>query len=155
MATLRHTRYQAAVMRDAKLLLLQCSFRDGSVFWMLPGGGREEGEDEFACVAREVLEETGLVVRVARLLSDVPAEPPDGTYVRWRTYECTVIHGEAAPGGGEGSNAELTAVQWLRLDDVDWPADILNDPYLFPQLVRLRAVLPDRSASQTALSNER
>ena len=155
MATRRHTRYQAAVVRDAKLLLLECSFRDGAMYWMLPGGGREEDEDEFACVAREVLEETSLVVRVARLLSDVPAEPPDGTYARWRTYECTVVRGEAAPGGGEGSNAELTAVQWLPLEDVEWPADIANDPYLRPQLVRLRAALFDRSASQTTLSNER
>jgi 8-oxo-dGTP pyrophosphatase MutT (NUDIX family) len=130
-------------MRDAKLLLLQCSFRDGTMFWMLPGGGREEHEDELACVEREVLEETGLVVRVIRLLSDVPAEPPDGTYTRWRTYECTVVGGEAAPGGGEGANAELTALQWLPLSDAAWPPDIANDPYLLPQLLRLRAALAD------------
>src|SRR5207247_99147 len=92
--TLRHTRYQAAVVRDGSILLLRCAFRDGPTVWILPGGGRDEGEDELACVTREVREETGLTVRVERLLFDVPARPTDGTYVRWRTYECAVLDGE-------------------------------------------------------------
>ncbi len=82
---------------------------------MLPGGGCEEGEDELICVIREVQEETGLTVHVQHLMSDVPAEPPDGTYVRWRTYRCAVLAGEAAPGGGEGANAELVDITWLAL----------------------------------------
>lgn len=109
MGASRHTRYQAAVVRDGALLLLRCAFRDGPTAWILPGGGREDGESEEACVIREVQEETALTVRVERLLSDVPAEPPDSTYTRWRTYLCTVVAGEAAPGGGEGTGAELIA----------------------------------------------
>jgi len=110
--------------------------------WILPGGGREEGEDESTCVAREVLEETGLTVRVDHLLSDVPAEPPDGTYVRWRTYQCSVLGGEAAPGGGEGANAELVAVAWLPMQDADaWPDEIRADPFLYPQLRAIRSAV--------------
>src|SRR5207237_4998218 len=112
MGASRHTRYQAAVLREGALLLLRCVFRDGPTVWILPGGGREEGESEEDCVVREVREETALTVRVQRLLSDVPAEPPDGTYARWRTYLCTVLRGEAAPGGGEGASAELIDVTW-------------------------------------------
>lgn len=141
MATLRHTRYQAAVVRDGHLLLLQCAFRDGRVAWMLPGGGREEDEEETACVAREVFEESGLRVRVDRLLSDVPADPPDGTYVRWSTFRCTVLTGEATPGGGEGPNAELVAVRWVPLDPAAWGTDITEDPFLHPQLVGLCQLL--------------
>jgi 8-oxo-dGTP pyrophosphatase MutT (NUDIX family) len=105
---------------------------------MLPGGGRDEDEEETECVAREVLEECGVSVRVERLLSDVAADPPDGTYVRWRTYLCTLLSGEPTPGGGEGPNAELTAVQWLPLNNpAAWPDDVTTDRWLHPQLIRL------------------
>lgn len=133
MTAVRHTRYQAAIIHNGALLLLRCAFRNGPTVWILPGGGREEDED--ACVAREVLEETGLSVHIERLLLDAPAEPRDGAYVRWRTYLCTVLRGHAAPGGGEGANAELVDVMWLPLqDERTWPGDIVADVFLYPQL---------------------
>jgi len=108
---------------------------------MLPGGGREEDEDETTCVAREVLEECGVRIQVERLLSDVAADPPDGTYTRWRTYQCTVISGKPRTGGGEGPNAELIATQWLPLNQSLWPDDIASDVYLAPQLLAISASL--------------
>jgi 8-oxo-dGTP pyrophosphatase MutT (NUDIX family) len=36
--------------------------------WCLPGGAMDPGESASECCAREVLEETGLVVRVGRLI---------------------------------------------------------------------------------------
>ena len=142
MVTLRHTRYQAAVLRDGPVLLVRCAFRDGPTVWMLPGGGREEDEDEVSCVTREVLEETGLQVRVERLLFDRPAEPPDGTYIRWRTYLCTAEGGEAAPGGGEGSAAELIDVAWISVvNEGMWPSGIVSDVYLYPQLQAIRSAV--------------
>jgi hypothetical protein len=87
------------------------------------------------------LEECGLIVRVDRLLSDVPAQPPDGTYVRWRTYQCTIISGEPKPGGGEGPNAELVATTWLPLHDTTWSDEIASDQFLYPQLLALQASL--------------
>jgi 8-oxo-dGTP pyrophosphatase MutT (NUDIX family) len=57
LVTLRHTRYQAAVVRNGAILLVRCQFADGSAFWMLPGGGREDDEDDVECVVREVAEE--------------------------------------------------------------------------------------------------
>ena len=46
MTTLRHTRFQAAIVQDDAVLLLQCALRNGPIVWMLPGGGRDEGEEE-------------------------------------------------------------------------------------------------------------
>jgi ADP-ribose pyrophosphatase YjhB (NUDIX family) len=151
LATLRHTRYQAAVVHNGAILLVHCAFRNGPTVWMLPGGGREESEDEHTCVLREVLEESQLSVRVERLLFDTNAEPADGPYVRWRTYLCTVVGGTAAAGGGEGASAELIDVMWLPLaTEARWPADIQGDPFLAPQLRAIATQLVG-SATQSVL----
>ncbi|HEX8691118.1 MAG TPA: NUDIX hydrolase [Longimicrobium sp.] len=145
----RGTRCQAAVVDGQRLLLLRCAPRDEAPFWVLPGGGREAGESAEACVAREVREEAGIEVAVGPLLYDVPADPPDGTYTRWRTYLCRVARGEAAPGGGEGG-AEITAVRWLPLDEpAGWDPALCADPFLHPQLLRIRAALRDSHAPDT------
>jgi GrpB-like predicted nucleotidyltransferase (UPF0157 family) len=78
-AAARDVRYQAAVVDAGRLLLLRCVLPDGTAFWLLPGGGREAGEGEEACVAREVREEAGIDVAVGPVLYEVPADPPDGT----------------------------------------------------------------------------
>jgi 8-oxo-dGTP pyrophosphatase MutT (NUDIX family) len=137
------------VVDGQRLLLLRCAPRDEAPFWVLPGGGREAGESAEACVAREVREEAGIEVAVGPLLYDVPADPPDGTYTRWRTYLCRVARGEAAPGGGEGG-AEITAVRWLPLDEpAGWDPALCADPFLHPQLLRIRAALRDSHAPDT------
>lgn len=152
MSTARHTRFQAAVVQRGAILLVRCVFRNGPTVWILPGGGREENEDEATCVRREVQEETGLEVRVESLLLDVPAEPPDGTYVRWRTYLCAVTGGTATPGGGEGANAELVDLAWVPLNNEDsWPADVRADAFLYPQLQAIQS----RLTELTAISGDR
>jgi 8-oxo-dGTP pyrophosphatase MutT (NUDIX family) len=145
-ATQRDVRYQAAVVEGSRLLLLHCvPAGEPEGFWVLPGGGREPGESAEACVAREVREEALVDVAVGPLLYDVPADPPDGTYRRWRTYLCRVTRGEPAPGGGEGW-AELTAVRWLSLDEPDaWEPALRADPFLHPQLLRIRSALATRA----------
>jgi 8-oxo-dGTP pyrophosphatase MutT (NUDIX family) len=124
----RDIRYQAAVIDGQRLLLLRCAPWDEAPFWVLPGGGREAGESAEACVAREVREEAGIEVAVGPLLYEMPADPPDGTYTRWRTYLCRVTAG--------------TAVRWLPLDDpAGWDPELCADPFIHPQLLRIRAAL--------------
>jgi len=125
------------VIQDGALLLLRCAPRDARAFWIIPGGGREDGESAAECVAREVLEEAGLEVAVGAVLYDVPADPPDGTYERWRTYKCQVVRGVATPGGGE-RDADITAVRWLQMTEPSaWETELLADPILAPQLHRI------------------
>jgi hypothetical protein len=80
-------------------------------------------------------------VEVGAVLDDVPADPPDGTYTRWRTFACRLVGGEPAARGTDRS-AELTAVRWLPLaDSEEWDAALRGDPFLCPQLERIRAAL--------------
>src|SRR5437763_3142506 len=137
----REIRYQAAGIADGRLWLLRCQPHDGPAIWLLPGGGRKGGDSEQSCVEREVREETTLSVAVGPVLDDTPADPPDGTYTRWRTYACQVIDGAAAPGGAETA-ADLVAVRWLPLTDpASWEEELRADVFLYPQLVRIRAAL--------------
>jgi 8-oxo-dGTP pyrophosphatase MutT (NUDIX family) len=144
--TSREVRYQAAIIDAGHVLLLYCVPHGEQGFWLLPGGGREPGESAEECVAREVREEAGVDVDVGPMLYEVEADPPDGTYARWRTYRCTVTRGVPTPGGGEGW-AELTAVRWLSLEDPSaWEAALDGDPFLLPQLERIRASISSTDA---------
>jgi 8-oxo-dGTP pyrophosphatase MutT (NUDIX family) len=128
----RHTRYQGAIMRDGAVLLIQHRHHaTGEAYWLLPGGGMEPGETAEQAVAREMLEETGLTVRVDRLLVDVAGEP-GGYYERLHTYLCTPIGGEAAPGYEPEPDAAaaygIVDVRWLPMaDDAQWGSDIVED----------------------------
>lgn len=51
------------VIKDGKLLV---SLEEISDYWLLPGGGLENGETLAECCAREIEEETGYVVEVLK-----------------------------------------------------------------------------------------
>src|SRR2546427_4218873 len=57
-----------AVCVDNGDLLLVRYIEHGEPHWTLPGGGIEHGEDPYHAVIREVMEETGYVFEVQRLL---------------------------------------------------------------------------------------
>ena len=138
---IRDIRLQAAIVRDDLLLLVQCTLPGEPPFWVLPGGAREAGESDRQAVAREVREELGVEVDVGRMLDAVLADPPDGTYARWRTFACRLTAGEPVPCGPDGG-AELTAVRWLPLrDQGSWETAVGRDPFLVPQLERIRTAL--------------
>ncbi len=126
------TRYQGAIIRDGEILLIQHrEHATGAAYWLLPGGGMEPGETPEATVAREMREETGLDVRVERLVLDVPSEP-GGYYERAHTYLCTPTGGRAAPGyePEEDASAQygIVDVRWLPLaDDSQWGVDVHQD----------------------------
>ncbi len=53
------TRATAVVIREGKLLMMH-RFNNGEEYWVLPGGGVEEGEDVNQAVLRELQEETSI-----------------------------------------------------------------------------------------------
>lgn len=151
----RTTRYQAAILRGEEILLIKHQEHvSGRAYWVLPGGGIEDGETEVQCVQREVREETNLEVKVERLLLDVlPQNEEKGVYQRFKTYLCTPITSQAYPGYEPEPDAAalyaITAVGWHNLyDEASWEALLTNDPITAPVLRRIRKALePGDSAS--------
>jgi ADP-ribose pyrophosphatase YjhB (NUDIX family) len=144
--SLRLVRYQGAIVREHHILLIRqqerASERD---YWVIPGGGRLEGETEETCVIREMKEETNLDVQVVRLLLD-EAREPGRVYRRAKTYLCTVVGGEAQPGyEPEPEVAQTYAiveVGWFDLrDQAGWGEKLRSDAITYSLLHSLRSVL--------------
>jgi 8-oxo-dGTP diphosphatase len=78
------------------LLLVRNRRRDGSVDWTPPGGVIDPGEAVVDGLAREVREETGLVVtRWAGLLYEIEAHAPDlGWVLRVEAWQAASWEGE-------------------------------------------------------------
>lgn len=89
----------AAIFNPSRQKILLTRRTDNGL-WCLPGGKIEPGENvEEACI-REVLEETGLCVRISRLIGvysspDWLVEYPDGNRV-----QIVALSFEAVPDGG-------------------------------------------------------
>jgi 8-oxo-dGTP pyrophosphatase MutT (NUDIX family) len=140
------TRYQGAIIRDHRILLLkQVEHASGRSYWQIPGGGIELDETEEQCVQREMWEETGLEVQVDSLLLDEPSTP-GAIYQRWKTYRCAILAGEAHPGcEPEAVYADaysFTEVGWFDLrHPATWNGQLGADSYIYSWLQRVQAVL--------------
>ena len=86
---------RAVVIRDREVLLVKESLDGGK--WTLPGGWADIGFTPFEMAAKEVLEETGLVVRPMRLLALFDkrkhAHPPQPWYTYKAFIQCEVTGG--------------------------------------------------------------
>lgn len=63
----RRVRVSAAVLQDGKVLLVKHTIK-GATFWTLPGGNSVAGEPLAETAVREAKEETGIEVKIVRLL---------------------------------------------------------------------------------------
>ena len=146
---IRDIRYQAAILHEDRILLIQHrEHASGRSYWLLPGGGREGEETPKQCLVREVYEETGLTITVERLLLDDPA-PPGDVYRSLHTYFCRPSTYSASPGAEPEPEAaalySISAVAWIPIDDeTRWDARVLADRLTAPLLRRVRAALASR-----------
>lgn len=87
---LRHKRHTARgiVIDDGRILLME-RWRPRMHYFSIPGGGIENGETPEETVAREIAEETSVIVEVERQV----LEMRDGEF-RHRIYLCRYVSGE-------------------------------------------------------------
>jgi ADP-ribose pyrophosphatase len=107
----------AVVVRAGAALLIRRGKEPLRGRWVVPGGTVELGETLEEAVAREVLEETGTVVRPLEVMKVFDAIERDGAGVRFHyvvvDYRCAFVSGEARA----GSDAE--AVAWVGEADLE------------------------------------
>lgn len=145
MESMRNIRYQGAIIKNDKILLIQhTEHASGRSFWVIPGGGREADETEMACVMREMWEETNLTIRVERLL--VKSVIPNDDFKMRKTYLCHIVSGQASPGYEPEEDASavyaITAVAWFDLrSEKGWEASIFTNHIAYPILQDIRRAL--------------
>lgn len=132
----------AAIIPDetgAKILLTR---RTDNGRWCLPGGAMDPGETLEECCVREVREETGLVVRVVRLIG-IYSTPHRITYYadgnRWQTVSANFL--AEIIGGTLGLSNETTEVGFFS------PVDMTVLDIIDPHLERVQDFLAGQAAA--------
>lgn len=117
-----------AVIRDGegRLLLIRRATEPSKGCWSLPGGRVEPGESAAEAAAREVHEETGLVVTVGAELACVTL----GSYLV-RDFAATAIGGRLRAGD------DADDVRWVAPEAID---DLALTPGLAAELRRMGAL---------------
>jgi len=95
--------------------LVQRAHDPGAGLWSLPGGRVEPGESDEAALARELLEETGLTVRVGPLIGTVERPAPNGIYLIF-DYSCETLGGTLRAGDDAADAAWVDAATFFALD---------------------------------------
>jgi ADP-ribose pyrophosphatase YjhB (NUDIX family) len=88
----------ALITKGSQVLLVRRANNPARGLWTLPAGFMDAGEDTIAAVEREVLEETGLIIKTTDLIDVLSGqEHPRGAHIII-FYRAEIISGEATPG---------------------------------------------------------
>lgn len=104
----------SALVTDAagRLLLVQRSKPPEGGRWTLPGGRVEPGESLPDAAAREVLEETGLRVRIAAELGTIERAAPGGGIFEIHSFVAEYRAGVPV------ARSDAAAVRWVAADEL-------------------------------------
>jgi ADP-ribose pyrophosphatase len=118
--------------RDDKLLMVR-QHHEGRDIWMVPGGAIEEGENSKDAVMREVMEETGLIVSVGKMLWHVEeaSEERGQRFVNY--FVAGIIGGQLELGNDpefDGDHQVLCEATFVSRDEMQ------NLQEVFPDILR-------------------
>lgn len=102
-------------LREGRALMTR-SRTPGGLILNFPGGALEPGEDPEACLIREFREETGLIVRVGKLLYASRRYHPNPFYAADHQYH-TYYEIERAEGdlAAHGNGDDVASLEWVDL----------------------------------------
>ncbi|HTW18649.1 MAG TPA: NUDIX hydrolase [Mycobacteriales bacterium] len=112
---------------DGRILMIRRGVEPALGTWSLPGGRVDPGEAYDAAAAREVREETGLVVEIGELLATVEV----ATSYLVHDYAATAVGGELLA-GDDASDA-----RWCTPDEIE---TMTLSPGLLVELHRMRVL---------------
>ena len=103
------------MVKDNKILLIR-RFKNGEEYWVLPGGGVEDGENLDEALTREVREETCLDLLKYDFLGSCEEEGSEHYF-----YSCVLDNGVPEIGGPEKENNCKTntyVLEWILINEV-------------------------------------
>ena len=101
----------AIIVAGGKVLMVRRRVSEGELMWQFPAGAIEAGESAEEAAARETEEETGLTVKVLRLLGE-RVHPKTQRLMSYTA--CDPVSGEAHVADDD----ELDAVAWVALAEI-------------------------------------
>jgi ADP-ribose pyrophosphatase YjhB (NUDIX family) len=118
-----------AVIKDdrGRLLLIKRGHPPGAGLWSLPGGRIEPGETDAAALAREMREETGLVIETGQLIGTVRRPAQDGGVLDIKDYAATVTGGTLRPGDDAADARWVEASELTALPLTEGLVEALTD----------------------------
>jgi 8-oxo-dGTP diphosphatase len=130
-------RAAVAIVADGRVAVIKRQAED-RVWYLLPGGGVEDGETFEEAAAREALEELGVTVRVGPFLAEVRYTRGDGRWSQQRYFAAEITGGRFGTGDGPeyllppDSPRGTYEPMWLALDGAT--EHDLRPPELFRRL---------------------
>jgi 8-oxo-dGTP diphosphatase len=135
----RVVRCQAVIIKDNRMLVLrQYNCKRQEEYWMLPGGGLEDGETEQQCIIREIKEETGFDVEIKEVLFDEPGNGKD-VYQRYITFLCMPVKESVEKIGNETvSYRKILELVWISVtDENEWNEYLLTEQF-YPSMKKIK-----------------
>jgi 8-oxo-dGTP diphosphatase len=112
---------------QGRLLMIKRGHEPGAGLWSIPGGRMEPGETDAEALVREMLEETGLTVKVGRLLGRVRRPFLNGAVIDIRDYAVTVTGGTLHPGDDAADARWVAAAELNSLGITEGLIEALTD----------------------------
>jgi 8-oxo-dGTP diphosphatase len=100
------------VEKDGRVLLVRRVYEPFSGLWTLPAGFINGGEDPVEAATRECLEETGLSVRVTRVLDVISGKEHERGADFIIVYHAEVVSGDLIPAD------DADAAEWFARDNL-------------------------------------